>query len=121
DLSAAMRAKMGDVPEAELTQLKNTQGLIRGVGDSTVYDVLSKSMAAIVEEIGMRIQYWNTKDTSHAVRQIESIILWGGSINMKGLPAYFTETLGVEARRADVWQNAFSIEKHVPPIGRRYS
>lgn len=121
ELSAAMRKKLGDLPEVELTNLKNTQGLIRGVGDSTVFEVLSSSMTSIAEEIGMRIQYWNTKDTSHEVRQIESIILCGGSVNMKGLPAYFTETLGVEAKRSDVWQNAFSIEEHVPPIGRRYS
>lgn len=120
-LSSALRAKLGDKPEAELTNLKNTQGLIRGAGDSTVYDVLLSSMSAIVEEIGTRIQYWNTKDTAHEDRQIQSIILCGGSVNMKGLPAYFTEMLGVEARRANVWQNAFSIEEHVPPIGRRYS
>jgi type IV pilus assembly protein PilM len=120
-LSSALREKLGNVPEAELTTLKNTQGLIRGAGDSTVYDVLLSSMSAIVEEIGTRIQYWNTKDTAHEDRQIQSIILCGGSVNMKGLPAYFTEMLGVEAHRANVWQNAFSIEEHVPPIGRRYS
>jgi type IV pilus assembly protein PilM len=121
DLSSAMRKKLGDLPEAELTQLKNTQGLIRGAGDSTVYEVLSTSMSAIADEIGMRIQYWNTRDTAHEERQIQSIILCGGSVNMKGLPAYFTEVLGVEAKRADVWQNAFSVEESVPPIGRRYS
>jgi Tfp pilus assembly PilM family ATPase len=121
ELSAAMRKKLGDLPEAELTHLKNTQGLIRGSGDSTVHDVLLSSMAVIAEELGTRIQYWNTKDTAHEDRQIQSIILCGGSVNMKGLPAYFTETLGVESQRADVWQNAFSIEEHVPPIGKRYS
>lgn len=121
ELSAALRKKLGDLPESELTTLKNTQGLIKGVGDSTVHDILLSSMSAIVEEIGTRIQYWNTKDTAHEDRQIQSIILCGGSVNMKGLPAYFTEALGLEAKRANVWQNAFSIEEHVPPISRRYS
>jgi len=121
DLSAAMRKKLGDVPESELTMIKNTQGLIQGVGSDSVYDVLLSSMSLIAEEIGTRIQYWNTKDITHEHRQIESIILCGGSVNMKGLPAYFSEVLGVEAHRANVWQNAFSIEEKVPPIGRRYS
>jgi hypothetical protein len=40
---------------------------------------------------------------------------------MKGLPSYLTQTLGVESRRANVWQNAFSFEHHVPEISRRYS
>ena len=40
---------------------------------------------------------------------------------MKGLPGYFTETLGVEAKRAQVWNNAFDISETIPPIGRRYS
>lgn len=121
ELSAAMRKKLGDIPESELTMIKNTQGLIQGVGDGSAYDVLLSTMSVIAEEIGMRIQYWNTKDTDHDDRQIQSIILCGGSVNMKGLPAYFSEVLGVESHRANVWQNAFSIEEKVPPIGRRYS
>jgi len=120
-LSEAMRKKLGDLEESELTHIKNTQGLIQGVDGSGVYDVLLATMSSITEEIGARIQYWNTKDIAHEGRQIQSIILCGGSINMKGLPAYLTETLGVEARRANVWQNAFSIEDKVPPITRRYS
>lgn len=121
ELSSALRKKLGDVEESHLTMLKNTQGLIQGIGDNNVHDALHSAMSAIAEEIGLRIQYWNTKDTAHEDRQIQSIILCGGSVNMKGLPAYLTETLGVEARRANVWQNAFSIEEKVPPIGRRYS
>lgn len=120
-LSDAMRKKMGDLEEDELTRIKNTQGLVQGIGDSSVHDILLKTMSSIVDEIGMRIQYWNTKDTAHEYRQIQSIILCGGSVNMKGLPAYFSEVLGVEARRANVWDNAFPVEEKVPPIGRRYS
>ena len=40
---------------------------------------------------------------------------------MKGLPGYLSEQLGVEAMRADVWQNAFSINHKVPPIGKRFA
>lgn len=120
-LSRALRAKLGDLPEAELTEIKNTQGLVRGVGDSTVHDVLVTAMASIVDEINTRIEYWNTKDIAHENRQIQSVILCGGSVNMKGLPSYFTEMLAVDVKRANVWQNAFSIEHKVPPIGLRYS
>lgn len=121
ELSAAMREKLGGVPESELTTIKNTQGLVQGAGGSEVHDILVTAMASIVEEIGIRIQYWNTKDIAHEDRQIQSIILCGGSVNMKGLPSYLSEMLKVKAHRAKVWQNAFSLEETVPEIGRRYS
>jgi type IV pilus assembly protein PilM len=120
-LSAAMRKKLGDLEESELTRLKNTEGLTQVPGGKGVAELLLPPLSSIADEIGTRIQYWNTKDPSHEHRQIESIILCGGSVNMKGLPAYFTETLGVPSRRANVWQNAFSIDETVPPITRRYS
>jgi type IV pilus assembly protein PilM len=121
ELSKAMREKLGDVPESELTQIKNTQGLVPGGGNKEIHDILVKAMGNIVDEIGTRITYWNTKDVAHEDRQIQSVILCGGSVNMKGLPAYLTKTLNVQVYRADVWQNAFSIEETVPEIERRFS
>lgn len=120
-LSDALRKKLGDREESELTEIKNTQGLVKTAGKDSVYDVLLAAMSSITEEIGMRIQYWNTKDERHEERQIQSIILCGGSINMKGLPEYFSQALHVEARRANVWQNAFPLEEKIPPIERRFS
>lgn len=120
DLSAVLRKQLGDKEESELTEIKNTQGLVRGVDGSDVYDALIPTMSAIAEEIKMRIQYWNSQGSS-GDREIESIILCGGSVNMKGLPEYFSEILGITAQRADVWQNAFSLDDSVPAIGRRYS
>lgn len=121
ELSNALRHQLGDTPEQELTKIKNTQGLVRGVNDSAVYDALITTMSAIKDEIATRIQYWNTRDVEREERQIEGIILCGGSANLKGLPGYFTETLGIQTRRAEVWTNAFDINEIVPPIGRRYS
>jgi len=120
DLSAALRRQLGDTPESDLTKIKNTQGLVRTVESSDVYDALLPTMSAIVDELRTRKNYWDSRDGA-ASRQVQSVILCGGSVNMKGLPEYFTEMLGVPAQRADVWSNAFSLEQHVPAIGRRYS
>lgn len=120
-LSEALRQKLGNLEESELTEIKNTIGLVQAVGKNDIHEILAKNVSSIVEEIGTRISYWNTKDVSHEDRQIQSVLLCGGSVNMKGLPAFLSEKLGVEARRANVWQNAFSIEERVPPIGRRFS
>lgn len=121
ELSTALRRQLGELAESELTKIKNTQGLVRAVDDSAAYDALITTISAIKDEIATRIQYWNTRDIDREERQIESIILCGGSANLKALPGYLTETLGIEAKRSTVWGNAFDIKKIVPPIGRRYS
>lgn len=124
ELSSALRQQLGDMPEKEFTAIKNQQGLVQGVDDTLVYEALVTTLSAIKDEISVRIQYWNTHDVDHVdrdERQIERLILCGGSVNLKGLPGYLTETLGIEARRAEVWQNAFSIKDVVPPIDRRHS
>lgn len=121
ELSTALRHQLGDMEEDEYTNIKNTQGLVRGVTDSAAYDALITTMSAIKDEIATRIQYWNTRDVEREERQIEGVILCGGSVNMKGLPGYFTETLGIEAKRAQVWINAFDVNEVIPQIDRRHS
>lgn len=120
NLSKAMREVLGDRPESELTEIKNAQGLVPQVEDTKVVDALLPVVDDIANELNTRIQYWNTHRQENN-REIEAIILCGGSVNMKGLPGYLTENLGVEAKRADVWQNAFSLDERVPAIGKRYS
>lgn len=121
ELSATLRRVVGDVSESELTKIKNTQGLIRGAENGEVADALISHLSIVKDEIKTRIDYWKNRERYSADRDITSIILCGGSANLKGLPEYFTETLAIPTVRADVWQNAFSIEHRIPPIGRRYS
>jgi Tfp pilus assembly PilM family ATPase len=74
----------------------------------------------IANELKTRIDYWNSRraDDEH---QIANIILCGGSVNMKGLPGFLEESFGVATERADVWQNAFSVNNKTPEITKRYS
>ena len=53
--------------------------------------------------------------------EIQSIILCGGSANLKGISGYFSETVGIHTEHAEVWDNAFSLEDYVPPIDKRHS
>ncbi len=121
ELSRTLRRAIGDLTESELTKIKNTQGLVRGAENTDVYDALITLVSVIKDEVYTRIEYWQTKEHHREEREIDSIILCGGSANLKGLPEYLTETLGVKTIRADIWKNAFDIETTLPPIGRRYS
>jgi type IV pilus assembly protein PilM len=120
-LSQVLRKELGDVPEAELTTIKNTIGLVRGAESSVVRDALISTISVIKDEIATRMQYWHLKSDHDEARRITSIVLCGGSANLKGLPDYLSDTLGITAVRGNVWENAFPLDDTVPPIGRRYS
>lgn len=120
-LSEILRKELGNISEDEITVIKNTQGLIKGVNDSRSYDALISTISVIKDELAARIQYWHAADYKTENRHIRSLILCGGSANLKGLPEYFTETLGVHTTRANVWQNAFSLDTVIPPIDLRHS
>jgi type IV pilus assembly protein PilM len=119
-LSQALRKSLGeDMAESELTRLKNTQGLVRGVESSEVYDALLSTVSVIKDELATRMQYWHMR--GEGTRRIHSVMMCGGSSNLKGLPAYMTETLGVPCIRGNVWENTFSLDSTVPPIDKRHS
>ena len=120
-LSEILRKELGNISEGEITAIKNTQGLIKGVNDTRCYDALISTISVIKDELASRIQYWHSADYKPEDRQIRSLILCGGSVNLKGLPEYFTETLGVQTTRANVWQNAFNLDTVIPPIDLRHS
>jgi type IV pilus assembly protein PilM len=121
-LSKSLRKVLGaDTAESALTQLKNTQGLVRSLDGTEVHDTLIGTISVIKDELASRMQYWHIRNGGDGHRRISSIYLCGGSSNLKGLPAYLTETLGVNTVRANVWENAFSLDAHVPPIDRPHS
>ncbi|MFT5832269.1 MAG: type IV pilus assembly protein PilM [Candidatus Paceibacteria bacterium] len=120
-LSTALRKQLGDKPESELTHLKNTEGLIHGAESSLVHDALMTTVSVIKDELATQMQYWHMRTGSDKDRRLQKIILCGGSANLKGLPAYFTESLGVETARGNVWTNTFSLDDFIPPIDQRHS
>lgn len=121
ELSNVLRRALGDAEESEFTKIKNTQGLIKGNETTEVHDALISTISVIKDELAARIQYWHTRDYDRAERRIQSVILCGGSSNLKGLPEYLSETLGIKTVRANVWQNVLDLDTTIPPLGRRFS
>lgn len=121
-LSYALRKVLGeDIAEKELTKKKNTEGLIHGAESSVVHDTLMSTVSVIRDELATRMQYWHLRNGSNPNRRLSQIILCGGSANLKGLPAYLTESLNVPVVRANVWENMFSFADVIPPIDKRHS
>jgi type IV pilus assembly protein PilM len=120
-LSAAMRHVLGDKTEAELTEIKNTKGIIRTKDNEAVADALREIMKLMIDELSVRMHYWHTRKIDRGEREIKRIVLCGGTSNLWGLPEYLSDALQIPTVRAEVWQNAFSFETFVPPITRKYS
>lgn len=119
-LSEALRRVLGDVSESDLTKIKNTEGLNRQRESSEVSDALLSTVSIVKDELITRMQYWHMRSDIQK-RRIGAVILCGGSANLKGLPTYLTETLGVPCMRGNVWENVFSLDETVPPIDRWHS
>jgi type IV pilus assembly protein PilM len=120
-LSQDMRTILGNVAESELTKIKNTKGLIRTKGNEAIADILIPYAENIADELGIRIHYWDSRGIDREARAIQKVIICGGSANLLGLPEFLSEKLGIQTERARVWENAFSLERNIPSITRRYS
>ncbi len=120
-LSEALKRQFPGIDEKSYTRIKNELGLLRAEQDLDVHTALLGPVAALKDELNMRINYWNLRDETVHDRDVRKVILCGGSANLAGLPEYLAEELSIEAERAMVWQNAFPTGGVVPPITRRYS
>lgn len=121
DLSKALRSVLGDLAESELTMIKNTQGLILTHEHEKERQAIAEVISSIQSEIETRIHYWHTRDIESGERDIQKIILCGGSSNLAGLTEYLSRSLLIPVERAEVWNNAFSVESFIPPIDKRLS
>lgn len=119
DLSNALKRQLGELPEPELTKIKNDFGLVGKKDGKNLAESLLPSMAAIRDEIQLRIEYWNDKNGDD--RKIDQVIICGGSANLRGVTNYLSETLGLDTSLGNVWQNAFDTKVKTPPIDRQHS
>lgn len=120
DLDHAILSVHKDADAEEMIRLKNECGIL-DTDEPEVARALRIPITALKEELFSRIGYWNERAVEHNLQPLEKIILTGGIANLAGLPEFLTEELGIPAVRAEVWQNAFSIEKTVPTMTKRYS
>ncbi|MEX2340828.1 MAG: pilus assembly protein PilM [Candidatus Paceibacterota bacterium] len=119
DLSTTLKRQLGELSESELTKIKNDFGLVVQKDNKNLAESLLPTMAAIRDEVQLRIEYWSDKNGEN--RKIDQIIICGGSANLRGVTTYLSETLGIETSLGDVWQNVFDTKIKTPPIDRQHS
>lgn len=108
----------------EAEQFKNESGLFAAKDErSPASEVLLGMAAALADEIAHHFHYWDTRrnEKGDRVSPVESILLVGGSANLKGLPSYIAGRVQATTERPNVWRNVCSFNGYIPPIDRRIS
>ena len=103
---------------SDVAHVKNTIGITTNGTNETLTKKLRAVVEKLVEEIKRHREYWETHEGENNKKNtpIDMVFLCGGNANVKGLPEYMERVLDVSVRRANVWQNAFSINDTVPEM-----
>lgn len=115
-LTAAVQKYFG-VTEDEALIIKREKGIIpEEVGDEYLAAMLS-TVSAMRDEITNRFEYWQKRAAEETIlKPIERVLLTGGSANIRGLPEYFSASLGVPVAMGNPFVNLAPFAKRVPPI-----
>jgi len=119
DFLKSLKKQFPQSSDEALEKLKYQIGLIKGVDGKDPSESLLPLVSTIKDEIKTRIQYWDSR--SEEANKIDKIIVCGGGANIRGLTNYLTETIGIETRLANVWQNVFDYQHLIPPIKKEDS
>ena len=126
-LTTLIKQAFPKATDEEILRIKNEEGLSHEE-HAGVKDAMEKFADMLRAHIERYYLYWQThkenKDGQTVAtgnEPISSIIISGGYANIAGLPEYLSRELRVKCVRANVWVNAFPIEKYIPPIAYRES
>lgn len=121
NLDQAIKTVRPQATPEELITLKNEHGILQAADTKDLATALLGPVTLLKNEIAARISYWDSHTEDGEAHPIEKIILSGGIANLKGLPEFLSEELGLQVEEAQVWRNAFKVEERVPPITKRHS
>lgn len=102
------------ITREQASEIKLKFGLGPSGLQSKIEASLAKPLATIVSEMKRVLKYY--QDRTSDKRQVEAIILAGGSASMPGLVEYLSKALGVPVTTADPWQGLDC--KHIQAVGK---
>ncbi|MEK7579183.1 MAG: pilus assembly protein PilM [Patescibacteria group bacterium] len=122
-LSLAIAKALPNAKEEEILVLKNEEGLAH-----TEHEDVKTAMYAFAKTLRNEIEryyiYWQTHPEQNQKLPhplVDRVFLSGGYANTAGLSEFLSEELLMPVIRANVWENAFSLDDHVPPLEYRHS
>lgn len=105
------------VTEEEAKRVKSERGIVPGAGNEEYIAAMLSTVAVIREEIGKRLDYWQTRaGSAESSDLVTRAILVGGNATVLGLPEYLEASLKVPVELGDVFANFAPRETWLPPL-----
>lgn len=115
-LTLAVQKHFG-VTEMEARKVKSERGIVPASGNEDYLAAMLSSVAAIRDEISLRLNYWQSRATgSGAHKPVERAILAGGNASVRGLPEYLEGALQIPVTAGDVFTNLASRDVWLPSL-----
>lgn len=110
-----------NVSAEEADTIKRAEGIVQ-CRDTGVCSILVQSVDSLITEIQRHYRFWESsareRSGGKSSERIERIFLCGGAVGLLGLPERISAALQVPVSIADIWQNMFDINEHIPSIER---
>lgn len=104
------------VPEQEARRIKAEKGIVAGAENEEYTAAMLSTVSVIREEIGRRLDYWQSHAAESGHEPVSRAILVGGNATVRGLPEYLEAGLKVPVELGDVFKNLASKDEWLPPI-----
>ncbi len=115
-LTLAVEKHFG-VSEEEAKRVKAERGIVAGSGNEEYLAAMLSTVSVIREEIGKRLDYWQTRPEAAAAKDaVTRAILVGGNATVLGLPEYLQTALKVPVELGDVFANFAPRDAWLPPM-----
>jgi type IV pilus assembly protein PilM len=115
-LTLAVQKHFG-VTEAEARKVKAERGIVPAPGNEDYLAAMLSTVSAIRDEISLRLNYWQEKETlSGAHEPVSRAILVGGNASVRGLPEYLEGALKIPVAPGDVFANLASRDFWIPTL-----
>lgn len=108
---------------ADAEKAKITHGLDRNKQNPQILEVMKGSLDVISNEINNTVRYYiESNPDKNQPRQINQILVCGGTARMKGLINYFSRKISIPIHLANPWVNIYTPDsKTIPPISSQDS
>ncbi len=114
-LTLAIEKHFG-VSEEEARKIKAEKGIVSGSEGEEYVAAMLSTAAVIREEIGQRLDYWQSHAKESGNDPVTRAILVGGNATVRGLPEYLEAGFKLPVELGDVFVNLASRDDWLPPL-----
>lgn len=102
----------------EAEEMKKSHGFATNQENSELFLSFVNELSVVKDEINKLYNYWRNYEPNKELA-IKKIILSGSDALLPGIDRYLALDFTAQIEIANVWSNAFSLEKYIPPIDAR--